>query len=187
MEFSWQEYWIDLPFLSPGDLADPGIKPEIPTLQADSLLYELPGKHIQCYLSKNKCDLWFSLEFNLCWIKHSMTYSWGRGGNVSAYSKSPRLNKQSHLGLVYLKIALCVYTHTHTHTPFANRFQMASGICAFHISSHSSNDTQFIWYHSESLRRPFHVNIFSTLYHLHLVLNKMSKSVIQCSWPLCML
>ena len=81
-----------------------------------------------------------------------MTYSWGGGGNVSAYSKSPRLNKQSHLGLIYLKIALLVYTHTHTHTHtqththtvmYANRFQIAFGICAFQISSHSSNDTQF--------------------------------------------
>ena len=36
-EFSKQEYWSGLPFLSPGDLPDPGIKPESPALQADSL------------------------------------------------------------------------------------------------------------------------------------------------------
>ena len=28
MEFSRQEYWSGLPFPSPGDLLDPGIKPE---------------------------------------------------------------------------------------------------------------------------------------------------------------
>ena len=36
MEFSRQEYWSGLPFPSPGDLSDPGIKPRSPTLQADA-------------------------------------------------------------------------------------------------------------------------------------------------------
>ena len=40
MEFSRQEYWSDLPFPSPGDLPNPGIKPRSPALQADALLYE---------------------------------------------------------------------------------------------------------------------------------------------------
>ena len=35
--FSRQEYWSGLPFPSPGDLADPGIEPGSPALQADSL------------------------------------------------------------------------------------------------------------------------------------------------------
>ena len=42
--FSRQEYWNGLPFPSPGDLSDPGIKPRSPTLQADSLPAELPRK-----------------------------------------------------------------------------------------------------------------------------------------------
>ena len=33
-----------LPFPSPGDLHDPGIEPRSPTLQVDSLLFELSGK-----------------------------------------------------------------------------------------------------------------------------------------------
>ena len=37
MGFSRQEYWTSLPFPSPGDLPDPGIKPRSPALQADSL------------------------------------------------------------------------------------------------------------------------------------------------------
>ena len=41
MEFSRQEYWNRLPFPSPGDLPNPGIKPRYPALQADSLLTEL--------------------------------------------------------------------------------------------------------------------------------------------------
>jgi len=43
-EFSRQEYWSALPFLSPGDLPDPGIDPRSPTLQADALPSEPPGK-----------------------------------------------------------------------------------------------------------------------------------------------
>ena len=46
MEFPRQEYWARLQFPSPGDLSDPGIKPRSPTLQADSLPTEPPGKPI---------------------------------------------------------------------------------------------------------------------------------------------
>ena len=41
MEFSRQEYWGGLPFSSPGDLPDPGIKPRSPALQADALPSEM--------------------------------------------------------------------------------------------------------------------------------------------------
>ena len=44
MGFSRQEYWSGLPFPSPGDLPDSGIEPRSPTLQADYLLSEPPGK-----------------------------------------------------------------------------------------------------------------------------------------------
>ena len=44
MEFSGQECWSGLPFPSPGDLPDPGIKPGSPALQADALPSEPPGK-----------------------------------------------------------------------------------------------------------------------------------------------
>ena len=46
MGFSRQEYWNGLPFPSPGDLPDPGIEPGFPTLQADSVLSEAPGKQV---------------------------------------------------------------------------------------------------------------------------------------------
>ena len=42
--FPRQEYWSGLPFPSPGDLPDPGIKHGSLTSQADSLLSEPPGK-----------------------------------------------------------------------------------------------------------------------------------------------
>ena len=44
MEFSRQEYWSGLPFPSPGDLPDPGIKLESPAFQADALTSEPPRK-----------------------------------------------------------------------------------------------------------------------------------------------
>ena len=43
MGFSRQEYWSGLPFPSPGDLPNPGIKPRSPALQADTLTSEPPG------------------------------------------------------------------------------------------------------------------------------------------------
>ena len=44
MGFSRQEYWLGLPFPSPEDLPDPGIKPRSPALEADTLTSEIPGK-----------------------------------------------------------------------------------------------------------------------------------------------
>ena len=49
MGFSRQEYWSGLPFPSPGDLHDQGIKPRslaAPALQVDSLLLSQRGSHI---------------------------------------------------------------------------------------------------------------------------------------------
>ena len=46
MGFSSQESWSGLPFSSPGDLHNPGIKPGSPTLQTGALPSEPPGKHL---------------------------------------------------------------------------------------------------------------------------------------------
>ena len=46
MDFSRKEYWNGLPFPSPEDHPDPGIKPGSPALEADSLPSEPPGKPI---------------------------------------------------------------------------------------------------------------------------------------------
>ena len=51
MEFSRQEYWNGLPFPSPGDFPDPGIKPTSPAWQADSLsLSHLGSFYLPIYL-----------------------------------------------------------------------------------------------------------------------------------------
>ena len=44
MEFSRPEYWSGQPFLSPGDLPNPGIAPRSPALQVDSLPAQPQGK-----------------------------------------------------------------------------------------------------------------------------------------------
>ena len=44
MGFPRQECWSRLPFPSPGDLPDPGIEPGSPTLQAEALPSEPPGR-----------------------------------------------------------------------------------------------------------------------------------------------
>ena len=46
MGFFRQEYWSRLPFPSPGNLPDPGIEPESPALQADSLPFSHQGNPV---------------------------------------------------------------------------------------------------------------------------------------------
>ena len=50
MGFSRQEYWSGLPFPSPGDLPDPGIKARSPALQAGALPSEPPGSTHKIWL-----------------------------------------------------------------------------------------------------------------------------------------
>ena len=54
MGFFRQEYWSGLPFPSPGDLPNPGIKHMSPTLQADSLLLSHWGSPLKSTISKQK-------------------------------------------------------------------------------------------------------------------------------------
>ena len=49
MGFSRQEYWNGLPFLSPGDLPNPGIEPRSPALQTGSFPSE-PSRNPERFL-----------------------------------------------------------------------------------------------------------------------------------------
>ena len=62
--FSRQEYWTGLPFPSPGDLPNPGIKPGSPVLQADALLSEPPGKSLLVWCKSNCGFTLLSLPFD---------------------------------------------------------------------------------------------------------------------------
>ena len=46
-----------LPFPSPGDLPDPGIEPESPSLRADSLPSEPPGNPLRTRVGMKQCCL----------------------------------------------------------------------------------------------------------------------------------
>ena len=63
MEFSRQEYWSGLPFPSPGDLPDPGIKPGSSSLQADALPSETPGKPLNSLVNHRG-------DFHFLWTVH---------------------------------------------------------------------------------------------------------------------
>ena len=81
--FSRQKYWSWLPFPSPGDLPDTGIKSRSPALQANSLPSEPPGKphkwvQIVCVHAYMLTHVWL---FVIPWaIAHqaflSMGFSW---------------------------------------------------------------------------------------------------------------
>jgi len=71
---SRQEYWSGLPFSSPGDLADPGIKPGSPTLQTDSLSSEPLGQptdsnaHVIPEIpSQTHPDVWPISRYTMAW------------------------------------------------------------------------------------------------------------------------
>ena len=51
------EYWRGLPCLPPGDLPNPGIESRSPTLQAESLLSEPPGKPKSPIYAPSSCKL----------------------------------------------------------------------------------------------------------------------------------
>ena len=66
MEFSRQGYRSGLPFPSPGDLPDSGIKPGSPTLQADTLPSEPPGKPkntgVGCFFLHSEIQILYQLS-----------------------------------------------------------------------------------------------------------------------------
>ena len=78
MGFSKQDYWSVLPFPSPGDLPDPGIEPQSPALQADSLPSELPGKPncnvCNCQIIYYTIEIYITLYVNYSSIKKEKLY-----------------------------------------------------------------------------------------------------------------
>ena len=59
MGFPRQEYWSALSFPSPGDLPNQGVEPLSPTLQADALLSQPPGKSVVDRMPK---ELWMEVH-----------------------------------------------------------------------------------------------------------------------------
>ena len=65
MGFPRQECWSGLPFPSPGDLPDPGIKPASPTLQVDSLLPSHQGSLSTLITQGHLCSLTAGCHFKI--------------------------------------------------------------------------------------------------------------------------
>ena len=91
MEFSRQEYWSGLPFPSPGDPPDPGVKPRFkprsPALQADALPSEPPGEPTHTYYMEKEMSTHSSiLVWRIPWTEepggllsmglHSIGHEW---------------------------------------------------------------------------------------------------------------
>ena len=81
MEFSRPEYWSRQPFLSPGDLPNPGIERRSPILQADSLPAEPQGKPNNTGVGSLSLFQWIFLTQDLnqsllhCrWILYQLCY-----------------------------------------------------------------------------------------------------------------
>ena len=128
MEFSRPEYWSELPFPSPGDLPNPGIKPRSPTLRVDSLLAEPQGKPRNTGLGSLSLLLWIfpTQESNqgllhYRWICYQLSYqaspdSSAAPGSVSMHRcvcLSPgsacgfTINSPAHCGWGCSEVAFC--------------------------------------------------------------------------------
>ena len=74
--FPLQEYWSGKPFLSPGDLSNPGIEPRFPALQADSLPSEPPGEPYLIYIPISNSFISTMSMFLLSILRHGyLVYS----------------------------------------------------------------------------------------------------------------
>ena len=58
MGYSRQEFWCGLPFPSPGDLPDPGIKPMSPALASGFFTTEPPGNSVPESGTKTTKEYW---------------------------------------------------------------------------------------------------------------------------------
>ena len=69
MRFPRQKYWNGLPFSSPGDLPNPGIKPASPELAGRFFTTEPQGKpyYIENLDKEEICWFWNSWEIDLKW------------------------------------------------------------------------------------------------------------------------
>ena len=80
MEFSRQEYWSGLPFRSPGNIPDPGIKPAslVSSALAGRFFTTVPPGKPRFLISLHLFPCTFS-HCNTINVKRSGVYSWGNG------------------------------------------------------------------------------------------------------------
>ena len=88
MGFSRQEYWSGLPFPSPGDFPNPGIELGSPTLEADVLTSEPPGKLPNICISSVQLNSVAQLCPTLC---NPMNHSSQASLSITNSRSSPKL------------------------------------------------------------------------------------------------
>ena len=138
MEFPRQEYCSGLPFPSPGDLPDPGIKPRSPALHADALLSEPPGKPLPRLQLVKYVRLHTLLRIHQCSSSH---WQWKWSVTCSLVSDSLRPQgwkparllcpwnfpgKNTGVGNYSLLQWIFLTQGLNLHPPFAGKFFMVS-------------------------------------------------------------
>ena len=95
MGFFRLECWSGLPFPSPGELPNPGIEPGSPTLQADALPSEPPGKHKD--VSKNSV---IEINISIIYIYKAESFCYTPETNTvnKLYVKTNKKKKQDYGG-----------------------------------------------------------------------------------------
>ena len=93
MEYPRQKYWSRLPFPSPRDLLDPGIKLVFPALVGRFFTTEPPGK--PCGEHKN----FMSFSFLICKIETTLLPSWG----VSSFAQAAGAKYHTQTGLSHTR------------------------------------------------------------------------------------
>ena len=131
MGFPRQEYWSGLPFFSPGDLPDPGIKPGTPALQVDSLPSEPPGK---LYLTWNQ-----SVQFSRSVMSDSLQPHGLPHASPPCPSPTPRVYSNS-----CPLSRWCHLTISSSAIPFSSRLQSLPASESFPVSQFFATGGQSI-------------------------------------------
>ena len=106
--------WSGLPFPSPGDLPNPGTEPGSPTLEADTLTSEPPGKpsrgerelnvimYRRCLILCPKCSI------DGHFLKIAFTF-------IIIYFAEMHTNVTNNLLCVYIYVCVCVYIYVYVY------------------------------------------------------------------------
>ena len=114
MEFSRQRYWSRLPFPSPGDITNPGIKPRSPEMASRFSTTEPPGKPFThpelankyMYMYIYMCVYIYIYTYILCYIHIYRLYTY-----IHIYT---HIHTYIYIGYIHTYI----YTHIYIHTYF---------------------------------------------------------------------
>ena len=201
--FSRQECWSGLPFPSPGGLPDPGIEPGSPTLQADALLSEPPGKKpllIKGVLIKKKSNYTTAFEASAQTIKdhicsHPISQSYTSSGEQKNAPLTGRLCEPGTKKRVYNVLIregqINVIKTTIYHMAFfPQSCMMASGALAI-LSQSGQKETgreKKVPNFPQELQSSLSFSSWPKLDHMSSHMRKVTKTmvielVIQRSWP----